>query len=79
MGRDKHLFSGVWKHGSAVKGTGCSSSGSEFYFQQPHGGSQSSIMWSDAFFWHAVVHAARVVADIKKKSLKAFYRFAVYL
>jgi hypothetical protein len=29
----------------------------EFNLLQPHGGSQSSIMGSDAFFWHAGVHA----------------------
>ena len=33
-----------WRVGSAVKSTDCSSEGPEFKFQQPHGGSQPSIM-----------------------------------
>ena len=40
-----------WRDGSAVKSTGCSSRGPEFNFQQPHGGSQPSVMASDALFW----------------------------
>ena len=32
--------------------TGCSSRGPEFNSQQPHSGSQPSIMRSDALFWH---------------------------
>jgi hypothetical protein len=31
--------------------TGCSSRGPEFNSQQPHSGSQPSIMGSDALFW----------------------------
>jgi hypothetical protein len=45
---------GSWKDGSVAKSTGGSSRGPEFNSQQPHGGSQPSIMNSDAFFWHAV-------------------------
>jgi hypothetical protein len=37
-----------WRDGSAVKNTDCSSRGCEFNSQQPHGGSQPSIMGSDA-------------------------------
>jgi hypothetical protein len=37
--------------GSAVKSTDCSSRGPEFNSQQPHGGSQPSVMGSDALFW----------------------------
>jgi hypothetical protein len=40
-----------WRNGSAVKSTGCSSRGPEFYSQQPHGGSQPSVKGSDALFW----------------------------
>jgi hypothetical protein len=43
--------------GSAVKNTGCSSRGPEFNSQQPHGGSQPSVMGSDALFWPADVNA----------------------
>jgi hypothetical protein len=39
------------KDGSAVKSTDCSLEGPEFKSQQPHGGSQPSIMRSDALFW----------------------------
>ena len=42
---------GGWKDGSAVKSTDCSSRGPEFKSQQPHGGSQPSVMRSDALFW----------------------------
>jgi hypothetical protein len=54
-----------WRDGSAVKGTGCSSRGPEFNSQQPHGGSQSSVMGSDALFWLAGVHADRALIYIK--------------
>jgi hypothetical protein len=43
-----------WRDGSAVKSTdcsSCSSKGPEFKSQQPHGGSQPSLMRSDALFW----------------------------
>jgi hypothetical protein len=40
-----------WRDGSVVKSTDCSSGGPEFKSQQPHGGSQPSVMWSDALFW----------------------------
>jgi hypothetical protein len=33
--------------------------------QQPHVGSQPSIMNSDALFWHAGVHAERTLTYIK--------------
>jgi hypothetical protein len=31
----------------------------------PHGGSQPSVMWSGALFWHAGVHAGRAFTDNK--------------
>ena len=40
-----------WRDSSAVKSTDCSSEGPEFKSQQPRGGSQPSIMRSDALFW----------------------------
>jgi hypothetical protein len=40
-----------WRDGSAVKSTDCSSKGPEFNSQQPHGGSQPSVIESDALFW----------------------------
>ena len=42
---------GGWRDGSAVS-TDCSSRGPEFNSQQPHGGSQPSVMGSDALFWY---------------------------
>jgi hypothetical protein len=41
-----------WRDGSAVKSTDCSSKVPEFNSQQPHGGSQPSVIGSDAFFWY---------------------------
>jgi hypothetical protein len=40
-----------WRDGSAVKSTDCSSGGSAFKSQQPHGGSQPSIRRSDDLLW----------------------------
>jgi hypothetical protein len=40
-----------WQDDSAGKSTNCSSRGPEFKSQQPHGGSQPSVMRSDALFW----------------------------
>jgi hypothetical protein len=48
----KELVRLGWRDGSAVKSTDCSSGGPEFKSQQPHGGSQPSVMRSDVFFWH---------------------------
>jgi hypothetical protein len=46
----KNNFRG-WRDGSVMKSTGCSSRGPEFNSQQPHGGSQPSVMGSDALFY----------------------------
>jgi hypothetical protein len=40
----------AWRDGLADKSTDCSST-PEFKSQQAHGGSQSSVMGSDALFW----------------------------
>jgi hypothetical protein len=42
---------GGWRVGSVGKSTDFSSRGPEFKSQQPHGGSQPSVMRSDALFW----------------------------
>jgi len=47
--------------GSAVKSTDCSSRGPEFNSQQPHGGSQPSVMRSGALFWPAVTYAGKML------------------
>jgi len=51
----KNGISGGWRDGSVVKSTDCSSRGPEFKSQQPHGGSQpsilGSIMGSYVLFW----------------------------
>jgi hypothetical protein len=60
------VTSQTWRDGSAVKSIGCSSRGPEFNSQQSHGGSQPSVMRSDALFWHACVHAERVLIYINK-------------
>jgi hypothetical protein len=44
-------ISGGWWDGSVVKSTDYSSEGPEFNSQQPHGGSQPSVMRPDALFW----------------------------
>ena len=40
-----------WTDGSVARSTDCSSRGTEFNSQEPHGGSQPSVMESDAPFW----------------------------
>jgi hypothetical protein len=42
---------GGWRDGSEVRSTDCSSRGPEFNSQQPHGGSQPSVMESEALVW----------------------------
>jgi hypothetical protein len=47
----KKLNHGAGEMAQVVKNTDCSSRGPEFKSQQPHGGSQPSVMGSDALFW----------------------------
>ena len=49
-----------WRDGSEVKSTDCSSRGSEFNSQQPHGGSRPSVMKSGALLWCADIHKSRM-------------------
>jgi hypothetical protein len=49
QGLNRHFLG--WRDGSVVKSTDCSSRGPEFNSKQPHGGSQPSVMISDAPFW----------------------------
>jgi hypothetical protein len=46
VGALRSAFRGWW-----VRAPDCSSKGPEFKSQQPHGGSQPSVMRSDALFW----------------------------
>jgi hypothetical protein len=48
-----------WRDGSVVKSTDCFSRGPEFSSQQPHGGSQPSLIGSDALFQQASVYTDR--------------------
>jgi hypothetical protein len=50
MERKKEIEEG-WRDGSVVKSTDCSSRGPEYNSQQPHGGSQPSVMGSEALLW----------------------------
>jgi hypothetical protein len=45
------VLPGGWRDDSVVKSTDCASEGPEFKSQQPHGGSQPSVMRSDLLFW----------------------------
>ena len=53
------------RDGSVDKSTGYSSRGPEFNSQQPHGGSQPSVVGSDVLFCHKGVHADRALIAIK--------------
>jgi hypothetical protein len=57
-----------WRDGSAAKSTDCSFRDPEFKSQQPHGGSQPSIMGSDILFW--CLKTATVYLHIINKSKK---------
>ena len=50
-----------WRDGSVVKSIACSSKGPEFNSQQPHGGSQPSVMGSGALFWPSGIHTDRIL------------------
>ena len=58
--RIKHIIILGWRDGLEVKSIECSSRGPKFNSQQPHGGSQPSVMRSDAF-WCASIHADRAL------------------
>ena len=60
-----HRELGTGDNGSTVKSTVCSSTGLEFNSQKPHGGSQPSILKSNALFWHAGVHIGRALIYLK--------------
>jgi hypothetical protein len=69
-----------WRGGSALESTDCSSRGPEFSSQQPHGGSQPSVMGSDALFWCvwrqlqcSHIHKINKSFKKKKKALGAIY------
>jgi hypothetical protein len=47
----QNMYARGWRGDLAVKSTDCSSSGFQFKSQKPHGGSQPSVMRSDALFW----------------------------
>ena len=47
----KKKMMGAGEMAQWVRAPDCSSEGQEFKSQQPHGGSQPSIMRSDALFW----------------------------
>jgi hypothetical protein len=61
---------GTGEDGSVVKNADCSSEGHEFKSQQPHDGSQPSVMRSDVLFWgvwRQLQHASR--ARVRRKSV----------
>jgi hypothetical protein len=52
--RVKEFKNCSWRESSVVRNTDCSSRGSEFNSQQPHGGSQPPVMGTNALFWCGV-------------------------
>jgi hypothetical protein len=47
----KNKTKGAGEMAQWVRAPDCSSEGQEFKSQQPHGGSQPSVMRSDSLFW----------------------------
>jgi hypothetical protein len=58
-------LSADWRNGSAVKSIDCSSRGPEFNSQQPHGGSQPSVMGSYVYLWCVGRESNSVLTHIK--------------
>jgi len=50
--KKKRTLAVGWRDGSVVKSTDCSPRGPEFNSQQPHGGSQPSVVRFGALFWY---------------------------
>ena len=65
-----------WRDGSEGKSTDCSSKGPEFKSQKSHGGSQPSLMRSDALFWVSE-DSYSVLRYNNKETFKNFYLFHV--
>jgi hypothetical protein len=61
---------GGWRDGSAVKSTDYSSRGPEFNSQQPHGGSQPSVVRSDASSGVSEDRDSVLIYKTKKKRKK---------
>lgn len=61
-----------WTDCSVIKNTVCSSGGPEFNPQQSHGGSQTSVIESEALFWNTGVRCIceSVLIHIKKNKSK---------
>jgi hypothetical protein len=65
-------FFGCWRDGSAIKSTDCSPRGPEFNSQQLHGGSQPSVIESNALFWCVrrqlqCTHIHKISKSLKKE------------
>jgi hypothetical protein len=65
-----------WRDGSGVKSTDCSIRGPEFDSQQPHGGSQPSVMRFYALFdvtedsYRVLIYNKEILKKKKKKERK---------
>jgi hypothetical protein len=75
------IWCGGWRDGSAAKNTDCPSRGAEFNSQQPHGGSQPSVIRSDALFccvWRQLQYTPihKIVFKKKKKDFDASWGHA---
>jgi hypothetical protein len=55
-----------------IKSTNCSSEGPEFNSQQPHGGSQPSVVGSGALFWCVTVYSHIINKSQKKKNSRSW-------
>jgi hypothetical protein len=52
-----------------VRAPDCSSEGPEFKSQQPHGGSQPSVMGSDALFWYHLYVIGSLLVCLKTATI----------
>ena len=68
-----------WRDGSVAKSTDCSSRGLGFNSHQPHGGSQPSVMGSNALFWCVWRHwqcSHIYKINLEKKKIIKFLSFS---
>jgi hypothetical protein len=61
-----------------IKSTDCSSEGPEFKSQQPHGGSQPSIMRSSGVSKDSTVYLHIINKSLKKEKKKKVKRYRTY-
>jgi hypothetical protein len=72
----KKMWKLGWRDGSEVRNTAGSSRGPELNSQQPHGGSQPSVKWSDVLFWCVWIQLQCTYIHKINNSFKKMWKFS---